>query len=98
MRLSRGSSIFKRRRSHSSGTRFRRIHRWLSIAFTLAAITNIIAMVQQRSAVRVGLLLGGVLAMLPLGLLLVTGLYLFMLPLGRAQRRMGVKGDDRQDA
>ncbi len=53
----------------------RQIHRWLSIAFTLAVIINIIAMVQERSPVGVGLL-----ALLPLALLLPTGLYLFALP------------------
>jgi len=53
----------------------RQIHRWLSIAFTLAVIINIIAMVQERSSVGVGLL-----ALLPLALLLPTGLYLFALP------------------
>ena len=54
---------------------FRQVHRWLSIAFTVAVIVNIIAMVQEKSAVWVGLL-----ALLPLGLLLVTGLYMFVLP------------------
>ncbi|MGR9190366.1 hypothetical protein [Rhizobium leguminosarum] len=53
----------------------RQIHRWLSIAFTLAVIINIIAMVQERASVWVGLL-----ALLPLALLLLTGLYLFVLP------------------
>ncbi|MGR9477560.1 hypothetical protein [Rhizobium leguminosarum] len=53
----------------------RQIHRWLSIAFTLAVIINIIAMVQERSSVGVGLL-----ALLQLALLLLTGLYLFVLP------------------
>ncbi|NKL32339.1 hypothetical protein GFL49_00490 [Rhizobium leguminosarum bv. viciae] len=54
---------------------FRQIHRWLSIAFTVAVIANIIAMVQEKSSVRVGLL-----ALLPLTLFLLTGLYLFVLP------------------
>jgi hypothetical protein len=53
----------------------RHIHRWLSIAFTVAVIVNIVAMQQQASAVWVGLL-----ALLPLVLLLLTGLYLFALP------------------
>nr|WP_205934560.1 hypothetical protein [Rhizobium leguminosarum] len=47
----------------------------MSIAFTLAVIINIIAMVQERASVWVGLL-----ALLPLALLLLTGLYLFVLP------------------
>jgi hypothetical protein len=53
----------------------RQIHRWLSIAFTVAVIINIIALVQKEPAVWVGLL-----ALLPLALLLLTGLYLFVLP------------------
>jgi heme A synthase len=53
----------------------RQIHRWLSIAFTVAVIVNIIALVRGEQAVWVGLL-----ALLPLALLLPTGLYLFALP------------------
>jgi hypothetical protein len=53
----------------------RQIHRWLSIAFALAVIANIVAMTQQVQAVWIGLL-----ALVPLIPLLVTGLYLFALP------------------
>lgn len=53
----------------------RQVHRWLSIAFTLAVIGNVIAMVRQEQAVWIGLL-----ALLPLILLLLTGLYMFALP------------------
>ncbi|RFB75506.1 hypothetical protein [Methylovirgula sp. 4M-Z18] len=53
----------------------RQIHRWLSIAFTVAVIFNIVAMVRQDQALWVGLL-----ALLPLILLLLTGLYMFALP------------------
>ena len=53
----------------------RRIHRWLSIAFAVAVIVNIVALGQKEPAVWVGLL-----ALLPLALLLLTGLYLFVLP------------------
>ena len=53
----------------------RRVHRWLSIAFTLAVIVNIVAMMQEKQAVWVGML-----ALLPLILLLLSGLYLFTLP------------------
>jgi membrane protein CcdC involved in cytochrome C biogenesis len=53
----------------------RQIHRWLSIAFTVAVIVNVVALVQEKQAVWVGLL-----ALLPLGLLMLTGLYLFVLP------------------
>jgi hypothetical protein len=53
----------------------RQIHRWLSIAFTVAVIVNLVALGQGGPSVWVGLL-----ALLPLALLLVTGLYLFVLP------------------
>ncbi len=53
----------------------RQIHRWLSIAFTLAVIANIIALVQGKQVVWVGLL-----ALFPLIFLMLTGLYLFALP------------------
>jgi hypothetical protein len=53
----------------------RQIHRWLSIAFTLAAVVNIIALGQEKPVVWIGLL-----ALVPLVMLLLTGLYLFALP------------------
>ena len=65
----------------------RRTHRWVSIAFTVAVIVNIVVMAQA----------GGMpppwvtyLPLLPLALLLFTGLYLFVLPYAikwRRQRR-----------
>ncbi|WP_164937931.1 hypothetical protein [Bradyrhizobium guangxiense] len=58
----------------------RQIHRWLSMAFTLAVIANIVAMIMQLQAVWIGFL-----ALVPLIPLLATGLYLFALPhLGRS--------------
>ena len=53
----------------------RQIHRWLSIAFTIAVIINIAAMTREQPALWIGLL-----ALLPLIFLLLTGLYLFALP------------------
>ena len=53
----------------------RQIHRWLTIAFTLGVIANGVAVEQGKYTAWVGLLAG-----LPLALLLLTGLYLFMLP------------------
>ncbi|WIW45204.1 hypothetical protein ML401_27680 [Bradyrhizobium sp. 62B] len=53
----------------------RQIHRWLSIAFTLAVIANIVAMIMQLQAVWIGFL-----ALVPLIPLLATGLYLFAQP------------------
>jgi hypothetical protein len=66
----------------------RQIHRWLSIAFTVAVIANIVALAREQQAVWVGLL-----ALLPLALLLLTGLYLFVLPYAakwRSARGAGV--------
>jgi hypothetical protein len=53
----------------------RQVHRWLSIAFSLAVIANIVAMAQGQQIVWVGIL-----ALIPLVLLLLSGLYLFVLP------------------
>jgi hypothetical protein len=53
----------------------RQTHRWLSIAFTVGVIVNIVAVVRGKYIVWVGLC-----ALLPLALLLFTGLYLFVLP------------------
>jgi hypothetical protein len=50
-------------------TWIRQIHRWLSIAFTVAVVVNIVALSQKEQAVWVGLS-----ALLPLVLLLLTGL------------------------
>ena len=60
----------------------RQIHRFLSIAFTVAVIVNIVALGQGELAVWVGLL-----ALAPLALLLFTGLYLFVLPYATQWRR-----------
>lgn len=65
----------------------RQIHRWVSIAFTVAVIVNIVAMGREEPAVWIGFL-----ALVPLVLLLITGLYLFVLPYAgkwRSERRIG---------
>ena len=59
----------------SSNMWIRQIHRWLSIAFTVAVIANIVALTMQVQATWIGLL-----AFVPLIPLLATGLYLFALP------------------
>ncbi|MDQ0466554.1 cellulose synthase/poly-beta-1,6-N-acetylglucosamine synthase-like glycosyltransferase [Caulobacter ginsengisoli] len=61
----------------------RQIHRWLSILFTLAVILNIVALVLKHQAVWIGLL-----ALFPLILLMISGLYMFVLPYV-AKRRGG---------
>ena len=53
----------------------RQTHRWLSIAFTVAVIANGVAVARGRYTAWLGLM-----ALLPLALLLLTGLYLFVLP------------------
>ena len=53
----------------------RQTHRWLSVAFTVAVIINLVAVVQAKYTARLGLL-----AVATLALQFVTGLYLFVLP------------------
>ena len=53
----------------------RQIHRWLSIAFTVAVIVTFVALGQEKPVVWVSYL-----PLLPLALLLFTGLYLFVMP------------------
>jgi len=65
----------------------RQIHRWLSITFAAAVIANIALMGQGDLALWVGFL-----TLLPLTLLLLTGLYMFVLPYAtkwRDARRTG---------
>ncbi len=60
----------------------RQVHRWLAIAFTLGVIVYVAAMSQGQPPAWMG-----VLPLLPLVLLLLTGLYLFALPyLARSRR------------
>ncbi|HZN39592.1 MAG TPA: hypothetical protein VFD82_12360 [Planctomycetota bacterium] len=61
--------------------RVRQTHRWMSMAFTLAVVVNIVAMGMEEPPVWVYLL-----ALLPLALLQVTGLYLFVLPYAAKSR------------
>ena len=60
----------------------RKIHRWVSIAFTVAVIVNIAAMGQGQPALWIGLL-----ALVPLVFLLITGLYMFVLPYVTKERK-----------
>lgn len=73
----------------------RQCHRWLSMTFTLAVIANFAVMGREKLALWVGLL-----TLLPLGLLLLTGLYLFALPYvakRRGQGHAGGQGDQAPD-
>ena len=62
----------------------RQIHRWVSVAFTLAVVANVVAMAMGSQAVWVGLL-----ALFPLTVLSLTGLYLFALPHVAKRRSAG---------
>lgn len=65
----------------------RQTHRWLSIAFTVAVIINVVALVQKVQAAWIGFL-----ALAPLILLLLSGLYLFALPYITRGRERRVRG------
>ena len=69
----------------------RQSHRWLSIVFTLLVLVNIVlnifASAQEQLVLWVGLS-----TLLPLLLLLFTGLYLFVLPY--TTKRRSVQGAD----
>ena len=54
---------------------FRQVHRWVSIAFTVDVIINGVMVAQKRYSNTMGLS-----AVAILMLLLITGLYLFVLP------------------
>jgi hypothetical protein len=63
----------------------RQLHRWLSMIFTACVIANFAVMGRGRIAVWVG-----VSTLVPLALLLLTGLYLFALPYAVKWRRRAV--------
>ena len=66
----------------------RQIHRWLSIAFTATVIANFVAMARGTPPAWITYS-----PLLPLGLLLFSGLYLFVLPY--ATRRRSARRPDR---
>lgn len=68
----------------------RQIHRWLSMAFTLFVIANFVVMGRGDIALYVGFA-----TLVPLALLLFSGLYLFALPYAtrwRGNRRGAQEG------
>ncbi|QEH31620.1 hypothetical protein OJF2_00850 [Aquisphaera giovannonii] len=65
----------------------RQSHRWVSLAFTVGVLANVVAMMKGQPPAWVGLL-----ALVPLILLLFSGLYLFVLPYA-AGRRGGRRTD-----
>jgi hypothetical protein len=60
----------------------RQTHRWVSIAFLLAVMINGVAVALGKYSTRTGLM-----AVVPLALLLLSGLYLFALPYAAKWRR-----------
>jgi hypothetical protein len=69
----------------SWNNRVRQTHRWLSVAFTLTVIINIVAMGQNEAIRRTVAFL----PLLPLAFLLFTGLYMFVLPYATRWRAAG---------
>jgi hypothetical protein len=53
----------------------RKFHRWTSLVFTVAVIVNTVAAIMKVQQVWIGLL-----ALFPLILLMITGLYMFFRP------------------
>lgn len=65
--------------------RVRQIHRWVAIVFTVTVVVTFIALAQEEPVVWVSYI-----PLLPLALLLITGLNMFVLPYTakwRAQNR-----------
>ncbi len=59
----------------NGNTWVRQVHRWLAIAFTVTVVATFVALAREEPVVWVSYV-----PLLPLALLLVTGLYLFALP------------------
>lgn len=57
----------------------RQTHRWLSVTFTVLVIINIVLNVAVSAPEQLTFWVG-ILTLLPLALLMLTGLYLFVLP------------------
>jgi hypothetical protein len=66
----------------------RQFHRWTSIAFTLTVIANFVAIGMGKAENPPGLLTYS--PLLPLALLLLTGLYMFVLPYATRWRKQNV--------
>jgi hypothetical protein len=64
----------------------RQVHRWLSIAFTVTVIANIVALSTGEGQPPDWITYS---PLLPLALLMVTGLYMFVLPYLARSRRSG---------
>ncbi len=69
------------------GSWVRQLHRWLAVAFTVAVVATTVALTRDEPVVWVSYL-----PLLPLALLLLTGVYLFALPYLRRGRRTAAGG------
>ena len=70
----------------------RQIHRWMSIAFTLTVIANFVALAQRHGAMPPAVITYA--PLVPLFILLFTGLYMFALPYAikwRSRRRIAAR-------
>jgi hypothetical protein len=75
----------------SSNSWIRQIHRWVAIAFTVTVIANFVAMAQGTPPPWVTYS-----PLLPLAVLLFTGLYLFALPYVTKRRKASAEGGSEQ--
>jgi hypothetical protein len=75
-------NIFSEIREDPMNHLIRQAHRWLSILFTLTVVANFVAMAQGQPPAWVTYA-----PLLPLALLMFTGLYLFVLPYAARWRR-----------
>jgi heme A synthase len=66
----------------------RQTHRWLSIAFTVAVIINGVTVVEGKYNNKLGLM-----AVAVLGLMFLSGMYLFVLPYAAKWRGRGQRAD-----
>ncbi len=69
----------------------RQIHRWVAIVFTVTVIANFIALAERGGAMPPPWVTYA--PLLPLAVLLFSGLYLFVLPYAGKRSRMRRAGD-----
>lgn len=74
----------------NASTGIRRFHRWVSIAFTLTVVANFVAMAQGDGTPPPWITCA---PLLPLALLLFTGLYPFALPYISQRTRVTHRAD-----
>jgi len=66
----------------NAGGKLRQFHRWLGMTFTVASIVNIAAVIRGSNAQWLGIL-----AVIPLIPLMITGVYMFLKPYFGKTRR-----------